>query len=223
MKIKGSTKRPKVFTDNWDSLYNRFEKDFIENNKRLPKINSLPETPEPENEGFVLKRENSLVFNQVAELEHHFQNNLTGETELPISQGINQAMMRSLNRNHSTTLEISQDIEQRARLNGVEQTFDHELFEEPDLYGLPPFLHPKQGLAYLRAQEKYLLVDWLKKEWECFRPPIHKWYELRGREFTQELQKAGRMYFVKDQERELRSLIFDLKRQMDQKVIFEIQ
>ena len=63
------------------------------------------------------------------------------------------------------------------------------LRQKCDMKGLIDGLSLREMQRVLKAQEKYLLIQLLKMEWNKIRLPYDKWYEITDKSFTYELER----------------------------------
>ena len=74
-------------------------------------------------------------------------------------------------------------------------TYSAEINEAPvsrqkcDINGLIDGLSLREMQRVLKAQEKYLLIQLLKMEWNKIMLPYDKWYEITDKSFTYELER----------------------------------
>ena len=76
-------------------------------------------------------------------------------------------------------------------LNAQDNTSYSEMFnnnEDVHQTNLTISVYSKM-LEELRQKEKELLIEKRKQEYERIRPPVKKWFELKGEEFQTEMQR----------------------------------
>ena len=74
---------------------------------------------------------------------------------------------------------------------GVQDTVVVDGIELDEIDGLIQGLTLEEMKRVLKAQEKYLVLQLIKQEWNAVRPPSKNWYQIKNKTFSHELRRNG--------------------------------